>query len=96
MGLNDKVRADLDLHNGSNLGMGVYTVERSYPKVGVGQTLKRYLEYFSSYEHFSKLNPELEHGFKVSTNLDLHNGSNLGMGCILLKGLILRSVWVKD
>ena len=34
---------------------GVYTIERSYPKVGVSQILKRYLEYFSSYEHFPKL-----------------------------------------
>ena len=30
-------------------------IERSYPNVGVGQILKRYLEYFSSYKHFSKL-----------------------------------------
>ena len=40
MGVNDKVRTDLDLHvvhKGSNLGMGVYAIERSYPKVGVGQ-----------------------------------------------------------
>ena len=37
MSVNDKVRTDLDLHQGSNLGMGVYTIERSYPKVGVGQ-----------------------------------------------------------
>ena len=33
----------------------MYTIERYYPKVGVGQTLKQHLEYFSSYEHFSKL-----------------------------------------
>ena len=31
-------------------------IERSYPKVGVGQILKRYLEYFSSYVHFSTQN----------------------------------------
>ena len=31
------------------------TNERSYPKVGVGQILKWYLEYFSSYIYFSKL-----------------------------------------
>ena len=36
-GVNDKVRTDLDLHKGSNLGMWVYAIERSYPKVGVGQ-----------------------------------------------------------
>ena len=41
---------------------GVCAIERSYPKAGVGQTrvgvgqiLKLYLEYFSSYVHFSKL-----------------------------------------
>ena len=37
MGVNDKVRTDLDLYKGSNLGMGMYTIERSYPKVGVCQ-----------------------------------------------------------
>ena len=37
MGLNDKVRTDLDLHKESILGMGAYATERSYPKVGVGQ-----------------------------------------------------------
>ena len=37
MGVNDKVRTDLDLHTciWSNLEMGVYAIERSYPKVGV-------------------------------------------------------------
>ena len=41
---------------------GVCAMERSNPKVGVGQIrvgvgqiLKLYLEYFSSYVHFSKL-----------------------------------------
>ena len=29
-------------------------IERSYPKVGVGQILKWYLEYFSRYIHFSE------------------------------------------
>ena len=37
MGVNDKIRTDLDLHKGSNLGMGVYAFESSYLKVGVGQ-----------------------------------------------------------
>ena len=37
MGVNDKVRTDLDLHKGSNLGMGVYAIERPYPKAGAGQ-----------------------------------------------------------
>ena len=34
---------------------GVFGIERTYRKVGVGQMLKRYLEYFPSYLHFSKL-----------------------------------------
>ena len=34
---------------------GVYAVERSYPYIGANQILKWYLEYFSSYKHFSKL-----------------------------------------
>ena len=37
MGVNDKVRSDLDLHKRCNLGMWMYAIERSYPKVGVGQ-----------------------------------------------------------
>ena len=43
---------------------GVCIIERSYPKVGVGQTLKQHLEYFSSYEHFQNLNAKFKHGFK--------------------------------
>ena len=37
MGVNDTERTDLDLHKGSNSGTGAYVIERSYPKVGVGQ-----------------------------------------------------------
>ena len=37
MGVKDKVRTDLGLHKESILGMGMYVIERSYPKVGVGQ-----------------------------------------------------------
>ena len=44
MGVNDKVRTDLDLHKWSNLGIGMYAIERSYPKVGVGQIWKQYLK----------------------------------------------------
>ena len=33
----------------------VCVIERSDPKAGVGQILELYLEYFSSYVHFSKL-----------------------------------------
>ena len=42
MGVNDKERTDPDLHKASNLGMGVYAIERSYPKVGVCQIWKEY------------------------------------------------------
>ena len=31
MSVNDKVRTDLVLHKESNLGIGVYAIERSYP-----------------------------------------------------------------
>ena len=34
---------------------GVRATEWSNPKAGVGQILKLYLEYFSSYVHFPKL-----------------------------------------
>ena len=53
MGVNDKVRTDLDLHKGSNLGMAVYTIERSYSKVSVGQIWKQYLK--KNYAHFENL-----------------------------------------
>ena len=42
MGVNDKVRTDLDLRKESNFGIGVSAIERSYPKVGVGKILKQY------------------------------------------------------
>ena len=53
--VNDKVRTDLDLRKGTNLGMGVYAIERSYPKVGVGQIWKQYLKRLKNYAHFWKL-----------------------------------------
>ena len=40
MGVNDKVRTDLDLYEWSNLGIRLYSIESSYPKVGVGQIWK--------------------------------------------------------
>ena len=52
MGLDDKVWPDLDLGQTEE---GVCAVERFYPKVGVSRILKRYLEYFNRYLHFSKL-----------------------------------------
>ena len=44
MGVNDKVWTCLDLYSGTNLGMGVYAVERSYPKVGIGQIWNQYFK----------------------------------------------------
>ena len=59
MGLNDEIWPDLTLTKAEcQTEEGVYATERSYPKVGkvgVGQILKWYLEYFGSYVHFSKL-----------------------------------------
>ena len=49
---------------------GVCTIERSCPKVGVGQILKWYLEYFSSYKHFSKLKRKTQTWFWM-TKYDL-------------------------
>ena len=37
-------------------------IERSNPEAGVGQILKLYLKYFSSYKHFSNLNAKLKQG----------------------------------
>ena len=37
MDVNDKVRTNLDLHKESNLMMGLYAIESSYPKICVGQ-----------------------------------------------------------
>ena len=54
MGLIDKVWPDLDLGWRTNWEK-VCAIERSNPKVSVGKILKLYLEYFSSYVHFSKL-----------------------------------------
>ena len=66
MGVNDKVRTDLDLHKGSNLGMGVYAIESSYPKVGVGQIWKHNLEQLKNYAHLWKL----EHCANVDAGAD--------------------------
>ena len=37
VGVNDKVRTDLNLHKGPNLGIEVYVIEKSHPKVDVRQ-----------------------------------------------------------
>ena len=54
MGVNDKVRTDLDLHKGSNLGMGVHAIERSYLKVG-RPNMKQHLKQLKNYAHLWKL-----------------------------------------
>ena len=57
MGVKDKVRTDLDLHKESILGMGMYAIERSYPKVGVGQIWKQNLKHLKKTMHtFENLN----------------------------------------
>ena len=53
MGLNGKYNLTLTLAGETE--EKVCAIGRSYPNVGVGQILKRYLEYFSSYKHFPKL-----------------------------------------
>ena len=41
------------------------TIERSYPKVGVGQTLKQhFLNTSAGTKTFQNINAELKHGFK--------------------------------
>ena len=58
-------------------------IEKSNPTAGVGQILKLYFEYFSSYVHFSKLKRKTYVNMgvndKVRTDFDLHKGSNLRM-----------------
>ena len=57
MGVKDKKRTDFDLHKESILGMGMYmyAIERSYPKVSVGQIWKQYLKQLKNYAHIWKL-----------------------------------------
>ena len=55
MGVKVKVRTDLDLHKESILGIWMYAIERSYPKVGVGQIWKQYLKQLKNYAHIWKL-----------------------------------------
>ena len=56
IGVNDNVRTDSDLHKGSNLGMGVYCIERPYPMVGVGQVSKQYLKQLKTMHTFENFN----------------------------------------
>ena len=73
MGVNDRVRTDLDLHKESNLGMGVYAIERSNPKVGAGQISKHYLKQLKkNYAHLSKL----KHCANADAGMDADADSN--------------------
>ena len=67
-------------------------IERSNPKAGVGQILKLYLEYFSSYVHFSKLKRKtnIDAYDEIRIDLDLQKWSNLEMGVYAMKGPTLR------
>ena len=56
MGVNYKVRTDLDLDKGSNLGMVLCAIERSYTKVGVGHLWKLYFKQFKNYANLWNLN----------------------------------------
>ena len=57
MGVKEKVRTDLDLHKESILEIGMYAIERSYPKEGVGQIWKQYLKQLKTTMHtFENLN----------------------------------------
>ena len=68
MGVNDKVCSDLDLsvYRMSNLGMGVYAIERSYPKAGVGQICKQYLNKLKTFAYLLKF----KHCAKVDADTD--------------------------
>ena len=70
MGAKDKVRTDLDLHKKSILGMGVYAIERSYPKIGVGQIWKQYLKQLKNYAHIWKLKHCANADADADTNAD--------------------------
>ena len=74
MGVKDKVRTDPDLHKKSILGMGVYAIERSYPKVGVGQIWKQYLKQLKNYAHIWKL----KHCANADANADRRRCQRLG------------------
>ena len=74
MSINDKVSTDLDLHKGSNLGMGMYVIERSYPKVGVGQIWKHYLKQLKNYAHLWKL----KHCANADADADRRRRQRLG------------------
>ena len=74
MGVKDKVRTDLDLHKGSILGMAVYAIERSYPKVGVGQIWKQYLKQLKNYTYIWKL----KHCANADADADRRRRQRLG------------------
>ena len=78
MGVNDKVRTDFNLHKGYNLGMGVYAIERSYPKVGVGQIWKQYFKQLKNYAHLWKLKHCVNADADADTDADRCRRQQLG------------------
>ena len=81
-GVKDKVRTDLDLHKESILGMGVYAIKRSYPKVVVGQIWKQYLKQLKNYAHIWKLkhcaNADADADADVDADADRRRRQRLG------------------
>ena len=78
MGVNDKVRNDIDLHKGFNLGKRVYANERSYYKVGVGQIWKQYLKQLKKYAHLWKLKHFANADADVDPDADRYRHQRLG------------------
>ena len=73
---------------------GVCTIERSYPKVGVGQTLKQHLEYLAVTNTFQNLQNS-NMGLNDKYNLTLTLAGQTEEKSVLLKGLTLMLVWAK-
>ena len=61
------MKHDLELHKESILGMGMYAIERSYPKVGIDQIWKQYLKQLKKYAHIWKL----KHCAKADADADM-------------------------
>ena len=55
--------------------MGVYAIERSYPKVGVGKIWKQYLKQLKNYAHLWKLKHCAN---DVDPDADKHRRQRLG------------------
>ena len=58
--------------------MGLYAIERSYPKVGVGQIWKQYLKQLKNYAHIWKLNHCANADANAEADADRRRGQHLG------------------